>query len=212
MRSKHLPPWGTVLQIRLRSGGNPFCRSGLDSGGKGLLKLLSPCPGACLWMASCSEAGVACCPAPGAIPAGRGRGPRLCSAGRWAGRGCTSCSTKALWRCTWGWTSGATGCGTFLCPTSSPHSPPSAGGMVGRGAEGEKQPQNYLFPERGFWWQWGLSLCLASFVPLLVLRIDTGIPFAWLQLTGSFLPQQLPWFYSSWVTVWQIKSIWQCLH
>lgn len=37
---------GNHPQTRSRGGGNPFCRSGLDSDGKGLLKSLSPCPGA----------------------------------------------------------------------------------------------------------------------------------------------------------------------
>ena len=104
-------------------------------------------------------------------------------------------------------------CSTVPRPMSGFHSPPAASRVEG-GAEAEKwlwpPPPNYLFPKRGVWWERVLSLCLA--VPLLVLRADAGIPFAWLRLTGSFLPQQLPRFYSSWVTVWQIKSIQQCLH
>lgn len=71
----------------------------------------------------------------------------------------------------------------------------------GVGAEGEEGlcplPPNYLVPERGVWWRGGSSLCPASSAPLRALGIDTGIPFARRRLTGSFLLQQLPRFYSS---------------
>lgn len=98
MGSKHLPPWGIILQIRLQTGGNLFHHSGLESGWKGLLRLLSPPPrsapvnGIVLggWSGSlpcsqCHPGGQRPCP------------PALQCRGR-GGRGCTSSSTEALQR------------------------------------------------------------------------------------------------------------------